>query len=181
MSKQGVGQNNTEDTFYTAWTCIYQYKGYFFSFLFCCCRCFAMETISYLRYGLSCSSINWAVICRLLLHLLSKPHSFRKLICQEWNHKWNAGHTQGWLINTIFLYRDETQIYDSIDDFIFLTSFLWVSFCSWLKIGKESRFCSDRLDLAFCSWMDRLREKTTGSSLSLTGSWGTQFSHVSMI
>ncbi len=49
------------------------------------------------------------------------------------------------------------------------TSALSESFCSWLRIGKESRFCRERLDLGFCSCKDMLREKTTGSSLSLTG------------
>lgn len=49
------------------------------------------------------------------------------------------------------------------------TSVLWVSFCSWLTIGKKSKFWRERLDLAFCSCMDMLTEKTTGSSLSITG------------
>lgn len=49
------------------------------------------------------------------------------------------------------------------------TSVLCVSFCSWLRIGKKSRFCRERLDLGFCSSKDMLREKTTGSSLSFTG------------
>lgn len=49
------------------------------------------------------------------------------------------------------------------------TSVLCVSFCSGLIIGKKSRFCRERLALGFCSCKDILREKTTGSSLSLTG------------
>lgn len=49
------------------------------------------------------------------------------------------------------------------------TSVLWVSFCSWLRIGNESRFCIERLVLGFCSCKEMLREKTTGSSLSRTG------------
>lgn len=141
-------------------------------YIFCYYNGFTIETITHLGYGLSCSSINWAVICRLLLHLLSKPHSFRKLICKEWNRKWNTRLRQGWSLHTIFPHGDGARIYDRVDHLIFHTSFVWVSFCSWLKIGKESRFCSARLDLGFCSWMDKLREKTTGSSLSLTGAWG---------
>lgn len=50
------------------------------------------------------------------------------------------------------------------------TSALWVSFCSVLRTGKKSRFCSERLALGFCSCNDMLSEKTTGSSLSRTGS-----------
>ncbi len=49
------------------------------------------------------------------------------------------------------------------------TSGLSESFFSWLRIGKESRFCTERLDLGFGSCKDMLREKTTGSSLSLMG------------
>lgn len=53
------------------------------------------------------------------------------------------------------------------------TSLFLDTSCNGLKIGKESRFCRERLDLAFCSTIDMPREKTTGSSLSLTGACRT--------
>lgn len=91
VSKQGAGEKNThtEDIFYNSLDVSLSIQSFF------CCGGFTIETITYLGYGLSRSSINWAVICRLLLHLLSKPHSFRKLICREWNRKWNTRHRRG--------------------------------------------------------------------------------------
>lgn len=62
------------------------------------------------------------------------------------------------------------------------TSVFSVTFWSWLKIGKESRFCKDRLDLAFGSLKDTLRVKSTGFNLSTTGDcemiWHTQINLV---
>ena len=152
---------------------------------FCClrwgCHCISVTSLirigSHLGNGLSTSSTNWAVSCRLLLHLLSGPHSFWKLICRKWNR---------WYISLCL--TDFTLLFPMYSVHASLqTSVLWESFCSWLMIGKESRFWRERLDLGFCSCKDMLREKTTGSNLSLTTSCITNqnspisFSHVHVV
>lgn len=57
-----------------------------------------------------------------------------------------------------------------LDSFtVIATSVFSESFWLWLNIGKESRFCKDRLDLGFGSLKDTLRVKSTGFNLSITG------------